>query len=215
MTDPRIDFAIYQDENIAIPLNYEMNGMGMYVEYVDNGKIINQKNLNDTVNFCVNTWMPNLVEQDRIIGKPIEVKEAIEETKKPLTPFAKKEEKSKLTTISDSFFNENPNKIIGEQTISDFRNMIIVKGTKQDVISYFDKELESTPKEEEVIDNVDIKLNELEEKQKEAQKEQIIEEVVYEPTEKDILDTIESLQVLADFGDESVLDTIEALKILI
>ncbi len=36
-----------------------------------------------------------------------------------------------LNTISDKFFTENPDKILGEMSISDFRNTIIVKGMKK------------------------------------------------------------------------------------
>jgi hypothetical protein len=53
--------------------------------------------------------------------------------------------KPMLNTIGDEYFKENPDKIIGEMSISDFRNMIIVKGTKQDVISYFDKVFAAKP----------------------------------------------------------------------
>jgi hypothetical protein len=51
-----------------------------------------------------------------------------------------------LNTIGDEYFIQNPNKIIGEMSISDFRNMIVVKGTKQDVIQYFDKLFAETKK---------------------------------------------------------------------
>lgn len=47
--------------------------------------------------------------------------------------------KPTLNTIGDDYFNEFADKVIGEMSISDFRNMIIVKGTKNDVIKYFDK----------------------------------------------------------------------------
>ena len=46
--------------------------------------------------------------------------------------------------------------------------------------------------------------------------EQKIEvEKVEEPFEQDIKDTIESLEILADMGDEEAKDTVEALKLLI
>jgi len=55
-----------------------------------------------------------------------------------------------LNTIGNKFFEENKDKILGEFSISDFRNTIIVKGNKQEVEQYFDKELNEVPKS---IDN--------------------------------------------------------------
>ena len=45
-----------------------------------------------------------------------------------------------INTISDKFFIENPDKILGEMTISKFMNKIIVKGKKADVKKYFGNE---------------------------------------------------------------------------
>lgn len=155
MTDPRIDFAIYPEEKIAIPLNFEQNGTGYFVEYVQDGKIVNHKNINDTVKFCIDTWMPNLVSQGRIIGKKPEevIEEVIETETKKSEPKNKVKTTSGLNTIGDKYFTDHPENVIGEMSISDFRNMIMVKGTKQNVITYFDKILkEGIPvKEQETV----------------------------------------------------------------
>jgi hypothetical protein len=66
MTDPRIDYAIYPELKAAIPLNYEVNGMGIYQELVEDKKITSEKNFNNVIKFS-HTWLKNLVEQDRII----------------------------------------------------------------------------------------------------------------------------------------------------
>ena len=135
MTDPRIDFAIYNDEEIAIPINYENNGMGIYAEYIQDGKILDSKNLNSTIKFCVDVWFKNLKDQDRTILVEEKLKD------KELRKEVKSATIDTINTIGDKLFIDNPSKIIGEFSISDFRNMILVKGDKKDVINYFEKEL--------------------------------------------------------------------------
>jgi hypothetical protein len=49
-----------------------------------------------------------------------------------------------LNTIGNTFFEENKDKVLGEFSISDFRNMITVKGNKNDVEQYFDTKLKDT-----------------------------------------------------------------------
>jgi N12 class adenine-specific DNA methylase len=68
MTDPRIDLAVIPSEGVIYPLTYEQNGMGIYREYVSDGKVIDRKGLIDTQNFVFRTWMPNLVSQGRAIN---------------------------------------------------------------------------------------------------------------------------------------------------
>ena len=106
--------------------------------------------------------------------------------------------KPMLNTIGDEYFKENPDKIIGEMSISDFRNMIIVKGTKQDVISYFDKVFAQKvePKKDEV---------------------NIQPEPPTVPTisVESIGKKIKALLILADMGDEKALRKVKALKTLI
>lgn len=137
MTDPRIDFAIYKEDKIAIPINYENNGMGIYTEYVKDGKVVDLKNLNGTIKFCIDIWFKNLIEQDRVIG----TKKVVELIKDESGQVKAKRQRLDINTIGDKFFKENPTHILGEMSISDFRGQIIVKGTKQDVVDYFDKEL--------------------------------------------------------------------------
>lgn len=140
MTDPRIDFAIYQTEQLAVPLNYEMNGMGIYQEFVEEGKIINLKNLKDVIVFCIDSWMPNL----RITtpGASVEIShdyaEEIIDEKPTVVVDAKSDEA--LNTIGDQFFSQHPEKILGEFSVADYMNKIIVKGSREDVVAYFDKE---------------------------------------------------------------------------
>ncbi len=66
MTDPRIDYAVYPSKGVAIPLNFETNGMGVYQEIVIDGKVVSDKILNDVIKFT-HTWAKNLVDQDRVI----------------------------------------------------------------------------------------------------------------------------------------------------
>ena len=117
---------------------------------------------------------------------------------KPMPPIpANVKVKPMLNTIGDEYFKEHPDKIIGEMSISDFRNMIIVKGTKQDVISYFDKVF--AQKAELVKDEVNI------------------QPAAPEPTisVESISKKIKALQILADMGDEKALRKVKALKTLI
>ncbi len=66
ITDPRIDFAIYPSIKAAVPLNFEMNMMGVYQVFVEKKKIIDAKRMNECVKF-VHQWCINLVEQGRMI----------------------------------------------------------------------------------------------------------------------------------------------------
>jgi hypothetical protein len=65
MTDPRIDWGVFPSYGVAIPLNYEMNGLGLYKEFVSEGKIVDEKGLKDTLHFANSLWFPNLIEQGR------------------------------------------------------------------------------------------------------------------------------------------------------
>ncbi len=67
ITDPRIDFAIYPSIKAAVPLNFEMNIMGVYQEFVENKKIIDAKRMNESIKFTTQ-WCINLVEQGRTIS---------------------------------------------------------------------------------------------------------------------------------------------------
>jgi hypothetical protein len=54
-----------------------------------------------------------------------------------------------LNTIANSFFEAHPDKVLGEFSISDYMNKIIVKGTREEVESYFKTHLGTiTPKAE-------------------------------------------------------------------
>jgi len=236
MTDPRIDFAIYQKEGIAIPLTYEQNGSGVYKLYVEESKIVNQKNLNDTLKFCIKTWMPNLVEQGRTIGEKPNVENIV------------------INTIEDKFFTDNPDKILGEMSISDFRNMIIVKGTKKDVIYYFSK-LDKTDlnfRASSILENSVVEFNKLSNVDKSDKIEHVKEQLAIndksvnllgfgldadmieagkaflkavdtvkpqeesnETQQQQIKDAIDALQFMADDGDQDAIEAIEALKLLL
>ena len=50
-----------------------------------------------------------------------------------------------LNTIDNNFFENNPDKILGEFSISQYMNKIIVKGTKDDVEKYFKENLKNQP----------------------------------------------------------------------
>lgn len=181
MTDPKIEFAVYQHEGIAIPLSYEVNGKGTYNDYIENGKITDQKTLNKTVKFCIDAWFPNLVEQGRTVpvgmvgekvagGKKGKKKKDQTQTggghnrnEKPggtggsgggtgpapapaPGPSAPDQD---INTIGDAFFIDHPDQILGEMSISDYMGMIQVKGTKEDVIKYFNHLFETQPPKEE------------------------------------------------------------------
>jgi len=116
---------------------------------------------------------------------------------KPMPPIpANAKVKAILNTIGDEYFKEHPNKIIGEMSISDFRNMIIVKGTKQDVIDYFDKVF--AQKAEPIKDEVNI--------------QPVVEPII---SVESITKKIKALLILADMGDEKALRKVKALKTLI
>lgn len=69
MTDPRIDWAVFPTYGIMIPINYEQNGMGIFQEFVREGKIVNVPGARDVLNFATGTWFPNLKRQGRQITK--------------------------------------------------------------------------------------------------------------------------------------------------
>jgi len=43
-----------------------------------------------------------------------------------------------LNTINNQFFEQHPEKVLGEFSIAAYMNKIIVKGSKEDVVKYFD-----------------------------------------------------------------------------
>ncbi len=51
--------------------------------------------------------------------------------------MAKKLTNKNLNTLGDKFFIDHPDKVLGEQSIQEYMNQIIVKGNKEDVIKYF------------------------------------------------------------------------------
>ncbi len=69
MTDPRIDWAVFPTYGIMIPINYEQNGMGIFQEFVREGKIVNVPGARDVLNFATGLWFPNLKSQGRQITK--------------------------------------------------------------------------------------------------------------------------------------------------
>ena len=69
MTDPRIDWAVFPTYGIMIPINYEQNGMGIFQEFVREGKIVNVPGARDVLNFATGLWFPNLKRQGRQITK--------------------------------------------------------------------------------------------------------------------------------------------------
>lgn len=131
MTDPRIDFAIYGKERLAVPLNFENNGMGYYIDIVENAKIVNLKKMKDTINYCIDSWIPTL--------KMIKSEEDVAPTDQSDMPKDIPNYRDNPNTISDHFFKEHPDKVLGEFSISGYMNKIIVKGSKAEVEEYFDK----------------------------------------------------------------------------
>jgi hypothetical protein len=115
----------------------------------------------------------------------------------------------KLNTVGDEFFEENPDKILGEMSISDFRNMIMVKGNKNDVISYF-KQLFSKP-----IETKPFFKTEPTQIEPEKVEPTQVEPTQPEPTVEDIKRLIKSLQILADMGDIDAKTFIRSLKLLV
>lgn len=63
-----------------------------------------------------------------------------------------------LNTIGNDFFENNPNKVLGEFSIAPYMNKIIVKGTKEDVEKYFEKENLSNPAPEKSTAKVEPKV---------------------------------------------------------
>ncbi len=53
-----------------------------------------------------------------------------------------------MNTIGNQFFENHPDKVLGEFSIAPYMNKIIVKGSKQDVENYFGKQSTSTQKPE-------------------------------------------------------------------
>lgn len=56
-----------------------------------------------------------------------------------------------IPTIGDNFFIDNPDKILGEMSISDFRNTITVKGSREKVEEYFKENLSAEKMKKESI----------------------------------------------------------------
>lgn len=63
-----------------------------------------------------------------------------------------------LNTIGNDFFEKNPNKVLGEFSIADYMSKIIVKGTKEDVQKYFEKENLTNPAPEKATDKTEPKV---------------------------------------------------------
>lgn len=68
MSDPRIDLMVVPAEGVIYPLNYTQHGLGIYQEFVQDGKIVNVKAKRDAKNFVFKDWLPNLLSQGRAIN---------------------------------------------------------------------------------------------------------------------------------------------------
>jgi N12 class adenine-specific DNA methylase len=68
MNDPRIDVAVYPSEGRIEALNYENHGLGIYNEYVQDGKVSNAKGEKDARKFLLESWIPNLIDQGKAIN---------------------------------------------------------------------------------------------------------------------------------------------------
>lgn len=64
MTDPRIDYLVYPGLKVMIPINYEQNGIGKYVQYLNESGHPDLKGMFDTITFS-KQWFKNLNEQGR------------------------------------------------------------------------------------------------------------------------------------------------------
>lgn len=68
MVDPRVDIAVYPNKGEIEVLNFEQAGFPpVWEQYVEDGKVVNARKQKGTHDFLLNTWLPNLVSQNRTL----------------------------------------------------------------------------------------------------------------------------------------------------
>ena len=129
MTDPRIDWAVYPKSGIIEPISFEMNGMGIYKEYISDGQVIDSKGMKDTLKFVREIWFPNLLSQGRSMLPKVETPEPVE-TPKLVTDKILDIEEEKARERRNLLTNRNAVLSTPKQLLANAIKRRLAQGTK-------------------------------------------------------------------------------------